>query len=215
MPLEAKDVGFRYGEGPWVLRGVSFALEPGEIVGLSGHSGCGKTTLARVLAGYEDPLEGTVALDGMPLPQKGYNPVQLVFQHPEKAINDRWRMERTLRENRQYQEKVLSPLGIEREWLTRWPKELSGGELQRFCVARALGPKTRYLIADEMTTMLDAITQAQIWHVVLNAVREQNLGVLVVSHEQSLLTRLCSRVVDLESFRDPSIKHTSKDVCCQ
>lgn len=215
MLLEAKDIGFRYGEGPWVLRGVSFALEPGEIVGLSGYSGCGKTTLARILAGYEHPLQGTVTLDGQPLPQQGYNPVQLVLQHPEKAVNDRWRMERTLQENRRYQESVLSPLGIERDWLTRWPKELSGGELQRFCVARALGPETRYLIADEMTTMLDAITQAQIWHVVLDKVRAQNLGVLVVSHEQSLLTRLCSRVIDLESFRENTTREYEKGACCQ
>ncbi|EEG77616.1 ABC transporter ATP-binding protein [Dethiobacter alkaliphilus] len=216
MLLEAKNIGFRYGEGPWVLRGVSLSLKPGEVVGLSGHSGCGKTTLARVLAGYEPPLEGSVTLDGKPLPKKGYNPVQLVFQHPEKAVNDRWRMEYTLRENRWYQQKVLTPLGIEPDWLTRWPKELSGGELQRFCVARALGPQTRFLIADEMTTMLDAITQAQIWHVVLDAVKEQNLGVLVVSHEQTLLERLCSRVIDLEAFRDHSTKHHHpSDVCCQ
>ena len=62
--------------------------------------------------------------------------------------------------------RCLELLGIDQEWLERWPNELSGGELQRFCVARALGPNTRFLIADEMTTMLDAITQAQIWHAV-------------------------------------------------
>ena len=75
--------------------------------------------------------------------------------------------------------------------------ELSGGELQRFCVARALGRGTRFLLADEMTAMLDAITQAQIWQVVLEVARKENMGVLVISHEKHLIHRLCTRVVDL------------------
>lgn len=71
---------------------------------------------------------------------------------------------------------------------------LSGGEKQRFCIVRALHPDTRYIIADEMTTMLDAITQAQIWHAFLNICQSRSIGVVVVSHEQSLLHRLCDRV---------------------
>lgn len=198
MPLEARNIGFRYSSGPWVLRGVDITVNPGEVVGLTGPSGCGKTTLCRIIAGYELPGEGSVRLDGQPMAVSGYNPVQLVFQHPEKAVNTRWHMKDTVKEGWSPDEAILQSLGIEREWLSRWPNELSGGELQRFCVARALGPKTRYLIADEMTTMLDAITQAQIWHVVLDIARRRNLGVLVVSHEQSLINRLCTRVVDLE-----------------
>lgn len=197
MPLEAKNIGFRYNSGPWVLRGMNITVNPGEVIGLTGPSGCGKTTLGRIIAGYEQPCEGSVKLDGQPLPVNGYNPVQLVFQHPEKAVNSRWYMKDTVGEGWNPDEATLKALGIEPEWLNRWPNELSGGELQRFCVARALGPNTRYLIADEMTTMLDAITQAQIWHVVLDIAQKRNLGVLVVSHEQSLINRLCSRVVDI------------------
>ncbi|KJS14923.1 MAG: peptide ABC transporter [Peptococcaceae bacterium BRH_c4b] len=199
MPLEARGIGFRYESGQWVLRGVDIKLEPGEIVGLTGPSGLGKTTLARILAGYERPLEGNVELDGNPLPATGYNPVQLVFQHPEKAVNPRWRMCDILTEGWEPNDDLLTSLSIEKGWFSRWPNELSGGELQRFCLARALGPQTRYLIADEITAMLDAITQAQIWHVVLDLVHKRNLGVLVISHDGPLLKRLCNRVTELKS----------------
>lgn len=201
MLLEAKNIGFRYGKGPWILRGMDITIAPGEVVGLVGPSGCGKTTFGRILAGYALPHEGTVRLNGEPLPLKGYQPVQLVFQHPEKAVNPRWRLGDTLKEGWTPDEELLEALGIEKAWFSRWPNELSGGELQRFCVARALSPQTRFLIADEMTTMLDAITQAQIWHVVLNRARMQNMGILVVSHEWNLIRRLCSRIVDLGAVK--------------
>ena len=87
---------------------------------------------------------------------------------------------------------------MKEEWLTRWPHELSGGELQRFCVARSLGPDTRFLIADEMTTMLDAITQAQIWRAVLEIAKKREMGIVVVSHDMKLIQRLCQRVIELK-----------------
>ena len=92
---------------------------------------------------------------------------------------------------------LIEAAGIKKEWMSRWPAELSGGELQRFCVIRALNPKTRFLIADEMTTMLDAITQAQIWKLVLSYAEEHQMGVVVISHDKELVKRLCTRVVDL------------------
>lgn len=197
MRLEAKNIGFRYGRSPWVFRNVDFFVEPGEIVGLKAPSGRGKTTFCRILGGYEQPLEGQVLLGGKPIDNKGINPVQLVFQHPEKAVNPRWKMKKVLEEVGDINPALLSSLGIESEWMTRWPGELSGGELQRFCVARALGANAKFLIADEMTTMLDAITQAQIWHAVLEIVEERNMGMIVVSHEPKLMARLCDRVVTL------------------
>jgi peptide/nickel transport system ATP-binding protein len=197
MPLEAHNVGFRYDKGKWVLRNFNLTLAMGEIVGLVGPSGCGKTTLARLLSGYEKPWEGRITLDGEDLAFRGYNPVQLVSQHPEKAVNPRWVLSKTLNEGWHPEAGLMDALGLETSWLQRYPNELSGGELQRFCVARALGPETRYLIADEMTTMLDAITQAQIWHVVLDETKKRQLGLLVVSHEESLIAKLCDRVVTL------------------
>ena len=168
MQLKADHIDFRYNEKcPWILRDVSLSVEEGERVAIVGPSGYGKSTLARVLAGYRSPSAGQVLLDGKPLPRKGYCPVQLIYQHPELAVNPRWKMEKVLTEAWSPSEELLGKMGIERDWLTRWPSELSGGELQRFCIARALSPRTRFLICDEISTMLDVITQAQIWQVLL------------------------------------------------
>lgn len=197
--LKSEQLAFRYGaKQPWVLQDVTFTVAPGEIVGISGVSGRGKTTLGKLLAGYLEPTAGRVTLDGQVLPRRGYCPVQLIFQHPELAVNPRWRIEQILTESHDPAVTLLEALSIDPHWLTRWPHELSGGELQRVAVARALSPHTRYLIADEMTAMLDANTQAQIWHVVLDYAREQQLGVLVISHEAALLQRLCQRVLRLD-----------------
>ncbi len=194
--LRAEQVSFHYDNQPqWVLRHLSIHIAPGEVVGLSGPSGQGKTTLGRLLAGYLKPLSGRVTLDGGPLPQSGFCPVQLIFQHPELAINPRWRIARVLAESGETPAELLAALSIDPGWLTRWPHELSGGELQRIAVARALRPQTRYLIADEMTAMLDAITQSQLWHVMLDFARQHKVGLLVISHEVALLSRLCDRIV--------------------
>ncbi|MEC0106478.1 ATP-binding cassette domain-containing protein [Paenibacillus taichungensis] len=197
MPLEARKTGYRYGKDAWVLQDINMKIQQGEVVGLWGPSGCGKTSLGRILAGYVEPLAGQVLLDGKPLPKTGACPVQLVFQHPEKVVNPRWRMRRVLKEAMIEDQELLNDLGIQTNWLDRRPGELSGGELQRFCVARALGTATRYVIADEMTTMLDAITQAQIWHTVMNIARQRNLGLLIISHDRELLDRLCDRIVQM------------------
>jgi len=201
MPLEAKNISFRYGTGPWIIHNLSLSILPGDVVGLSGPSGCGKTTLARLLTGYWPTDAGTVLLDGQPLPRSGYCPAQLVSQHPEQAVNPRWRLLDTLQEGYFPDEALLLDLGIKKEWLRRWPNELSAGELQRFCVARALGPKTRFLLADEMTTMLDAVTQAQIWRAVLKIAGERRLGVLVTSHDEQLIKRLCNKRIIMAAER--------------
>lgn len=198
MPLEGRKLAFRYDRDRWLFRGFDIRVDEGEIVGLAGPSGWGKTTIGRLLAGYDKPGEGEVLLDGKPLPPQGFCPVQLVFQHPEKAVNPRVRMRRILSEGWEPDPAFRAAIGIADEWLERFPGELSGGELQRFCIARALGPQTRYLIADEMTTMLDAVTQAQLWRFVLDVAAERRLGLLVVSHERKLLERLCSRVIELQ-----------------
>jgi len=82
----------------------------------------------------------------------------------------------------------------------RWPNELSGGELQRFCIARVLSPETKFLICDEITTMLDVITQAQIWKVLLEVSDKSNLGMLVVTHNMALAEKVCTRMIDITKW---------------
>lgn len=201
MQLEAKGISFRYGNGPWLFRDVHLSVKPGEIIGITGPSGRGKSTFCKILSGFLKPSEGTVTVGGVPLLKKGYQPVQLIFQHPERAVNPRWKMEKILTEGWKPDTELLQLLGIEKEWLTRWPNELSGGELQRFCIARALGPETKILIADEMTAMLDAITQAQIWQAVLEMAQKRNMSVIVVSHDEKLIQRLCQRTIEFTQER--------------
>lgn len=199
MKLEGNNLTFRYRKDRKpVLEGVTISVESGERLGLVGPSGRGKTTLCRLLAGYEKPTSGKVLLDGKPLSAwKGPCPVQLLWQNPETAVDPRMKMEQVLAEGGPVAPSLLEALGIQPDWLTRWPGELSGGELQRFCIARALGPATQILLCDEMSAMLDYITQAQLWRVVLDEAKRRNLGLLVVSHAGKLLQQVCTRTIAL------------------
>lgn len=198
MQLEARNISFRYNDrSPWILKDVSLNVQTGERVGLLGPSGRGKSTLIKLMAGYLKPIEGEILLDGKPLPVKGTSPVQLIYQHPEKAINPRWKMKKVLQESGMYKEEIMNRLGIEKDWLERYPRELSGGELQRFCVARSLFVGTQMLLADEISTMLDVITQAQIWNFFIEETEARNIGMVVVSHNRELLKKVCTGIVEL------------------
>lgn len=201
MSLVAENVGFYYNNEPWLFRGVNFELTRGEIVGISGYSGSGKSTFARIMGNYLKPVEGRVLVDGSFFKRGSYQPVQLVFQHPEKALNPKWFMERSLNEGYRPDEEMLERFGIRKEWFHRFPVEISGGEMQRFCMVRALEPDTKYLIADEMTTMLDAVTQAHLWKEVLSICRERSLGLMIISHETELLSRLCDRILSVQKMK--------------
>lgn len=198
MRLEARNVSFRYDRRePLVLENCSFSVESGERLALFAPSGYGKSTLAKLLAGYIEPTSGQILLDGKPLPKKGVCPVQMIYQHPEKAINPRWKLKKVLQESGEMRDDVLDAFGIERPWLDRYPRELSGGELQRFCVARALMSGAEFLICDEISTMLDVITQAQIWNVVLAEAEKRNMGLIAVTHNLHLAKRIATRIYDL------------------
>lgn len=199
MKLEARELSFRYDNGNrQILNKMSMTLESTDRLGLIAPSGFGKTTFCKILAGYEDPDSGEVLLDGKPLSAwKGYCPVQMIWQHPELSVNPRWKMGEVLKEGDQVEKRIIDGLGIELDWLNRYPSELSGGELQRFCIARALGQRTRFLLADEISTMLDLITQSQLWNFLLEEVKNREIGLMAVSHSEVLLERICTKIVRL------------------
>ena len=199
MRLEARALSFRYDNGNrQILNNLSMTLTSTDRLGLIAPSGFGKTTFCKILAGYEKPDSGEVLLDGKPLSDwKGYCPVQMIWQHPELSVNPRWKMGEVLKEGDQVEQRIMDGLGIEPDWLNRYPSELSGGELQRFCIARALGQRTRFLLADEISTMLDLITQSQLWNFLLEEVKNREIGLLAVSHSDSLLERICTKMLRL------------------
>ncbi|MCI9310734.1 MAG: ATP-binding cassette domain-containing protein, partial [Lawsonibacter sp.] len=172
--------------------------------GLSAPSGRGKTTLCKLLAGWEEPAGGQVLLDGLPLARyRGFCPVQLLWQHPEEAVDPLLKLRATLYEAGPVDPAVLEGLGVRAEWLERYPSELSGGELQRICTARVLGPELKFLLCDEASAMLDLITQARLWRFLLDQGEKRGLGMLIVSHDTALLERVCTRILTWEDITAP------------
>lgn len=201
MELTGRNISFKYSSGSrQILKDVDITIDNKKILGLFGDSGSGKSSLCKILAGHIKRYEGEVRLDGNEIPKNGFNPVQLIYQHPEKVMNPKWKMHEVLEESWDVPDSLLEDFGIQKSWLNRWPAELSGGELQRFSVLRSLNPKTKFLIADEMTTMLDAITQVQIFESVLKIVKERNMGLLVVSHDRDLMDIICDEVIYLDDI---------------
>ena len=200
MILEAHNLTFYYRNRKKkpIINGFELTISPGERVGIKGPSGRGKTTLCRLLAGYEQPKQGQVLLDGKPASEYcGACPVQMVWQHPETVVDPLLKLKETVAEAGDIEEQLMEKLHIEKEWLGRYPAELSGGELQRFCLARALRSETEILLCDEITAMLDLVTQAQIWEFLLEENRRRKMGMLVVSHSEALLEKVCTRIITL------------------
>ena len=201
MQIKLENICYRYKKNmPWILKNLNFKIDSNERVALVGSSGSGKSTLSKIISGYIKPSKGKILLGNSELDSKGYCPIQMIYQHPEYAVNPRWKMKKILNECWTPGEEVLARMGIEKDWLNRWPSELSGGELQRFCIARVLSPDVKFLLCDEITTMLDVITQAQIWQVLLDIAKKNGYGMLIITHNMALAEKVCTRIVDLRDI---------------
>ena len=199
--LSVENLSFSYDGKVEILKDVSLELARGEILGLMAPSGFGKSTLGKVMAGYLKVERGKNTVDGVDINDlSGFLPVQMVHQAPEKNVNIRWKVEKILNEGWQVNDDVKEKFGIEDSFLKKFPTELSGGELQRICIARILSSETKYLIADEVTTMLDSITQAQICHLLRHFAKKHDLGILFISHNESLIDAICDRKINLEEI---------------
>ncbi|KPC75954.1 ABC transporter ATP-binding protein [Streptomyces coelicoflavus] len=219
--LELLTVTAGYDRRAPVFRDISLSVAPGEAVGLLGPSGCGKSTLARVAALLHRPDAGALHLDGTPVrhwrhraPRALRTAFGVVFQQPRLAADPRLTLAdlvaEPLRATGRRDEaagrvaELAAGVGLTADLLTRRPHEVSDGQLQRACLARALVLRPRWLVCDEMTAMLDASTTAALVRVVEDYRAGTGAGLLAVGHDRVLLDRWCDRTVDWASLTSPA-----------
>lgn len=205
--------------GQQALTDVSFEVGAAEIVGLVGASGSGKSTLARCILGLERPDRGTILWRGQPLKDRAVRrqarrEIQAVFQDPRSSLNPRWTVRRILAEpldnwigratgadRTARLETLLRHVSLSADLLARYPHELSTGQCQRLCIARALAPEPRLLVLDEPLSALDVLVQARILETLAEVQRAQQLGYLVITHDFAVVRDICQRVVVLDGGR--------------
>lgn len=182
-----------------VLHDISFDIAEGEIVGLVGESGCGKTTLSRTILGMVGDYDGEII-------HHSQRP-QMVFQDPYSSLNPArsigWILEEPLRiqgklsapERRQAVIELLEQVGLGAEYLTRKPHELSGGQRQRVSIASAVITRPKLVIADEPVSALDVTIQAQILQLLVELKKKYDLSYLFISHDLNVVYQICNRVL--------------------
>ncbi|UGQ13689.1 ABC transporter ATP-binding protein [Yinghuangia sp. ASG 101] len=189
---------------------VSFDVSAGEVLAVVGESGCGKSTVARILAGLDAPTSGTVEAGGRVLPARreaaDRRLVQLVTQNPRAAFNRRRGIRHALHQplrvhglapDKEARERIavetVRRVGLSAEHLDRMPRDLSGGELARMVLARALLVAPRVLVLDEPTASLDASVKATVVNLLLRLRDELGLAIVVITHEIDIARRLADR----------------------
>lgn len=213
MSLVAENVRAGHRPDSPVLDGAGIEIPRGQTIGLTGPSGAGKTTLARVCALLHHPWSGRVSVDGVEVPRRADAPpeirraVAMLFQSPRQSTSPRLTLERIVAEplvlarapraeRADVVRAAAARVGLTADLLARRPHQVSDGQLQRACLARALVQRPRYLICDEMTAMLDPATTAALV-AVLREETSAGLGVLAVSHDHALLGAWADDVAEL------------------
>lgn len=197
------------------VNGVSFEVLPRETLGLVGESGCGKSTLARTLLGLHQPLQGQIHFEGQTVAQLKGNAlrqfrqdVQIVFQDPFSALDPRMsigdaimeplhihRAEAGPKQRRERAAYLLERVGLNPNWMHRYPHEFSGGQRQRICIARSLALKPKLLICDESVSALDVSVQAQVLNLFKELQEAFNLTYIFISHDLNVVKFMSDRIL--------------------
>jgi len=190
--------------GYHAVRDVNLTLKQGEVFGLAGESGSGKTSVARMIMGLSRPTSGNLVIDA-PAPARGKRLTQIVYQNPGTSLNPKRTVKQTLalplksigmdaqaRENRM--QELMGLVRLPQSYLGKYPHELSGGQKQRVAIARALAAEPKILILDEPTAALDVSVQKTVIDLLLQLREELGLTYLMISHDLSLMRNFCSRI---------------------
>ena len=204
----------RGGRSVQALTDVDFKLAEGEILGVVGESGSGKSTLLRQISGLEAPDAGELRLYGKPLgtrrTREDYRTMQMIFQDAVGSFHPRRKIAASIRETvrslrgreaRFDLGELASLVGLSAELAERYPRDLSGGQCQRFAIARALAVDPKILLCDEITSALDVSSQAQVLQLLADICRERKLSALFVSHDLAVVSTICDRVMVMHRGR--------------
>ena len=200
-----------------ILRGISLTIAKGEVVGIVGGSGSGKSTLGRAMLRLLEPTGGRIVYDGLDishLPEARLRPLrrrfQMIFQDPMSSLNPRHRVRDLIGGALRLQgmgdvsdriAEALSLVGLGSVYAARYPHELSGGQRQRVGIARAIALRPEFILADEIVSGLDVSSQAQVLNLLERLVADLGLTLAFISHDLSVIRRLCNRVVVLSQGR--------------
>lgn len=209
--LEVTDLKKSYG-GLCALGGVSLEVHTAEILGIVGRSGCGKSTLLRIISGLEKADGGSITLDGVPLGiHRGIESLrrmQMVFQdasgslHPRKTVRSSINDAARSLMGRAFDPKLdelCGSVGLDSELLDRYPRTLSGGQCQRFAIARAIVSSPEILLCDEATSALDVTSQAQVLRLLASLRDDRGTAIVFVSHDLAVVSCLCDRIIVMDN----------------
>ena len=210
-----KKAFIKNGERNIVLDDISFTVKKGQCIGIVGESGCGKSTIAKIILGLLSFDEGKILLEGNKLNPKNkirlkeiQGKIQMVFQMPTESFNPRIKIGKSIKESMKKTltstekeaklKKLFNECNLSYDLLDRYPKEVSGGQCQRAAIARALGSDPQLLICDEATSALDVTIQYNIMKLLKNIQKNREMAILFICHDIALVQRFCDYVLVMD-----------------